>query len=148
MTILICYDNFTQYNKELAEHQFTNCVLELFSNTSLDKLRTKTKETKQNLQRQVENEAIQEDLSFFYFSKKYMSLRPNKLGNIFCRLRHLEMFLPVCWSEWGFNAALPSGWEVWVLFQTWIIFMANFFLGFCLSVLCLFCMGVFSRFAF
>lgn len=48
MTILICYDNFTQYNKELAERQFTNCVLELFSNTSLAKLRTRAKEKKQN----------------------------------------------------------------------------------------------------
>lgn len=43
------------------------------------------------------------------------------------------MFLPVCWSEEGFNAALPSGQDArrvfgrfWVLFQTLFFFRANY----------------------
>lgn len=56
-----------------------------------------------------------------------MPLGPIKLGNMFWGLWHLDMFLPVCWSEGGFNAALPSGWNTrqvlrrfWVLLQTLI----------------------------
>lgn len=43
MTILISYDKFTQCNKDLAEHQFANCVLKLCNNTSLAKIRIKKK---------------------------------------------------------------------------------------------------------
>lgn len=127
MTILISYDKFTQCNKNLAEHQFANCVFKL-CNTSLVKLRIK----KKKLQKQLGNEAMREALSCFSFLRIYMTLGPNKLGNVFWGLWHLDMFLPVCWIEEGFNAALPSGWDAhwvfgrfWVLFQILIIFLGQ-----------------------
>lgn len=75
---------------------------------------------------------MQEALSCFSFSRIDVTLGPNKLGNIFWGLWHLDMFLPVCWSEGGFNAAIPSGWvacrvfgRFWVLFQTLITFLGQ-----------------------
>lgn len=59
--ILISYDKFTQCNKDLAEHNFANFVLKLCKNTSWP-----SSEFLKKLQRQLENEAMQEALRMFF----------------------------------------------------------------------------------
>lgn len=154
MTILISYDKFTQCNKGLAEHQFANCVLKLCNNTSLAKLKSLKK--KKTTAKATGKWSYAGSSELFFFFKDTCNLGSQQTGKYLLRTLtswHVSASLlewrGIQCSDTLWVGRMPGIWEVLGSVPEFdYFFRANYFLSLCLSLLFLFCMGVFSGFPF